>query len=146
MADDSDFLIVYGTLRPGFTNSPAQYLRQHSQYVGEGTFPGLLVDLGTYPGALYQPDSQTRVWGTVYQLGNDKYQLLDRLDEYEGVGESFQQPTEYVRTLIPVRCGTETLTCWVYLYNLSTDGNLCIQSGDYVTYCLERITINNSNL
>lgn len=104
MAPDSDYLVVYGTLRQSFVNVFAQYLRQFSNYVGEGVFPGQLFDLGNYPGAVYQSESSTLVRGTVYDISRRKQDLLPYLDEYEGISDGFQQPHEYIRAIIPVNC------------------------------------------
>jgi gamma-glutamylcyclotransferase (GGCT)/AIG2-like uncharacterized protein YtfP len=134
MVPDSDYLIVYGTLRQSFVNVFAQYLRQYSDYVGEGTFPGQLFDLGNYPGAVYQSESPNFVRGTVYDVSQSKDKLLPYLDEYEGISEGFQQPQEYVRAIIPVDCSGETHHCWVYLYNLPVSDQLVIHSGDYELY------------
>lgn len=139
MSTHSDFLLVYGTLRPPFANPFAQFLRQHGRLIGEATFPGVLLDIEstdalTYPGALYQPDATTTVVGTVYDISRHKETILNYLDEYEGVGKAFDQPNEYVRTVIPARCNGVVIDCWVYLYNHSTDGKQRITSGDYVHY------------
>lgn len=123
-------LFVYGTLRPEFTNLYARFLRQHSEYVGEGTLPGRLFDLGQYPGAVYEPDSLTMVHGTVYDIGKNGA-ILHRLDTYEGVSHPPTVTDEYVRTIVPVRCNGGIIACWTYLYNWSVDGKRVIASGDY---------------
>lgn len=138
MPVNPDCLFVYGTLRPPFANPFARFLRQCSQHVGAATFPGVLLDLGSpgvlsYPGAIYQPNATTDVAGTVYDISSYKEFVLAYLDEYEGVGE-FDQPNEYIRTVIPVRCNGVVVDCWVYLYNHSADGKPIIASGDYVHY------------
>ena len=139
MTENPDCLIVYGTLRPPFANPFAQFLRQHSQYIGEAAFPGLLLDLGWsdtsgYPGAVYQPNAPTNVVGVVYDIGHHKEFILAYLDDYEGIGDAFDQPNEYVRAVIPVRCNGATIDCWIYLYNLPIVGKSVIASGDYVRY------------
>ena len=139
MTKDSNYLIVYGTLRPPFINPFAQFLRQHGRYVGEATFPGLLFsvewfDTSTYPGAIYQPDGDTRVDGIIYDIGIHKRAVFAYLDDYEGVGEAFDRPNEYVRVVIPVRYRDAIIACWVYLYNRPIDGKPLIASGDYVRY------------
>lgn len=134
MIKDSTYLIVYGTLRPFFTNSHAQFLREHSHYVGEATFPGILFDLGDYPGATYQPGGVTHVSGTVYDISDHQLIILAYLDNYEGIGAEFDQPTEYVRRLIPVYCLDKVFNCWIYLYNYSIAGKLVITFGDYSLY------------
>ncbi|MBD2702544.1 gamma-glutamylcyclotransferase [Spirosoma sp. BT702] len=131
MMQDADYLFVYGTLRASFQNPFAQYLRQYSRYVGEGIFSGQLFDIGTYPGAIYQPDSSSFVRGDVYDISQHKSELLLRLDEYEGIGATFAQPQEYVREIITADCVGETLRCWIYLYNFPVDGKRLIGSGDY---------------
>ena len=134
MTKDPCYLMVYGTLRPFFTNPQAQFLREHGHYIGEATFPGLLFDLGDYPGATYQPDGMAFVRGAVYDLSDRQRVLLPYLDNYEGIGDEFDQPAEYVRRLIPVCCLNEVISCWVYLYNHSTAGRPVIASGDFVRF------------
>lgn len=134
MATDSDLLFVYGTLRPSFTNTYAQYLRQHSQYVGDGKFPGQLLNLVNYPGAIYQPESTANVYGSIYNISANKQHLLTYLDDYEGIGEAFENPHEYIRTVIEVSSGDNTVACWIYLYNLPIVEKQFIPSGDYVVF------------
>ncbi len=131
MNTTSDYLFVYGTLRPGFDNAFAQYLRQRSRYVGEGSFPGLLYDLGNYPGAVYQDDSATLVVGSIYDISKNRDAILTYLDYYEGVGPEFEAPTEYIRTIIPVISNDNTFASWIYIYNHPTNGKPLILSGDY---------------
>ena len=131
MSNSSNFLFVYGTLRPNFDNAFSQYLRQRAYYTGEGSFPGLLLDLGSYPGAGYQKNSSTAVWGTVYDIRKNSETVLTYLDYYEGVGSEFESPTEYVRSIIPIRCRGTIIDCWVYIYNYPADDKAIIQSGDY---------------
>lgn len=134
MTTDSDLLFVYGTLRPSFMNTYAQYLRQHSQYIGDGKFPGQLLDLGNYPGAVYQPESTVNVYGSIYNISANKQHLLAYLDAYEGIGKAFKKPHEYIRTIIEISSGDSIMTCWIYLYNLSVAGKKFISSGDYVAF------------
>lgn len=134
MINDSRYLIVYGTLQPFFTNPHAQFLREHGRYVGKAHFTGLLFDLGDYPGAIYQPNSLTCVSGALYDIGNDKQVILTYLDNYEGIGPEFDQPTEYIRRLIPIRCLSKIIDCWIYLYNYPTIGKPVIASGDYAQH------------
>jgi len=131
MIDTSTFLFVYGTLRPVFDNSFSLYLRQRSHYVGDGSFSGQLYDLGSYPGAIYQKNSPTSVFGTVYDISKNNETVLTYLDYYEGVGPEFESPTEYVRVIVPVMCNERLLNCWAYVYNYPSEGRPLIESGDY---------------
>lgn len=134
MTENAAFLFVYGTLQPSFTNEFAQYLRRHCTCLGEGSFPGLLFDLGTYPGAIYQKSSPLTVLGTIYRIDLDKQKLLTYLDEYEGITDPPAPDNEYIRTIIPVMHNQTTIHCWVYLYNYSTGDKPIIPSGDYSRY------------
>ncbi|RYF47329.1 MAG: gamma-glutamylcyclotransferase, partial [Cytophagaceae bacterium] len=88
-------------------------------------------DMGSYPGAVYQADSATHVHGSVFDISNQKEAILTYLDYYEGVGDQFEQPTEYIRAIVPVQFNGDTTDCWIYLYNLQTDDKPLIDSGDY---------------
>ncbi len=134
MTQNPDFLIVYGTLRPPFDNTFSQYLRQRGRYVNEGSFTGQAFDMGSYPGAIYQEASNSRVYGSVFDISNQKAAILTYLDYYEGVGDQFEQPTEYIRSVVPVQFNDVTADCWIYLYNLPTDDKPLIESGDYAQH------------
>ncbi len=94
----------------------AEYLRNHAAFLGEGKMTGKLFELGAYLGAVFLENSDEFVPGHVFKM-HDPEQVLRVLDEYEGIGESFPQPNEYVREERSVICKDETLKCWVYLYN-----------------------------
>ncbi|GAB3895376.1 hypothetical protein GCM10028803_11830 [Larkinella knui] len=98
----------------------AHTLRQNSRLIGPGFFPGLVYDLGTYPGAVYDPSSGSHVHGEIYSVPET---LLPTLDEYEG--------DEYVRTIVPVETATGFIDCLVYLFNQPTDSFPPIASGRY---------------
>lgn len=134
MIQNPDYLLVYGTLRPPFTNEAAQFLYQHSCYLGEATFPGLLFDMGSYPGAIYRAQAATQVQGTLYNIGAKKAAILYYLDDYEGIGSHYALPHEYIRTVITARFNKEQVDCWIYLFNLPTAQKQLITSGDYVAY------------
>lgn len=114
----SDLLFVYGTLRIGENNPTAKFFHQHSQFLGKGHFPGRLIQLGTYTGAIYEPGSASVVEGEIFQLLR-KGLILGVLDEYEGIGDEFPQPNEYIRKMCPVIQADQEVICWVYLYNLA---------------------------
>ena len=134
MIPNPDFLIVYGTLRPPYDNQFALYLRNRGRLMGEGTFEGQVFNMGSYPGAVYQRNAGTRVCGTVYEISGQRETILTYLDYYEGVGDDFEQPTEFVRTVIPVDVNGHITDCWVYLYNLPTDDKPVIESGDFALH------------
>jgi len=134
MATDSDFLFVYGTLGPSFTNPYAALLHQNSQYAGPGRLTGLLANVGSYPGAIHDGDAITRVHGFMYNISTRKDELLKMLDAYEGIGADFPEPHEYVRSIVPVETDGRLIPCWTYLYNLDIHTQALIDSGDYVSF------------
>ena len=44
-------------------------------------------------------------------------QLLLELDAYEGCGEGFAEPNQYIRRMLPVTLNGATEEAWTYLYN-----------------------------
>lgn len=129
----SDKLFVYGTLLGEIDNPYAHFLRRHGQYGGKGYFFGRLYDIGHYPGALYDPACNEKVFGDIILLKN-KEEVLNRLDAYEGVGEDYPQPNEYIRKVLVVFREKQPLHCWTYLYNYPPHHLKKISSGNYLQY------------
>jgi len=126
-------LFVYGSLMGSISSPIANYLKNNSQFLGEAFLEGTLYDIGKYPGLIPQPNIGRWVKGHVFQLSNPKEMLLV-LDRYEGLGEGFPEPTEYLRVPTQVLLNKETIACWVYQYNYSTEQLSIIESGDYLQY------------
>lgn len=122
-------LFVYGTLLRK-ENPFGEYLLKQSKHIGLGKFRGRLFDIGEYPGAIYDPESNTYVHGSIVSLDNIE-ETFKILDDYEGFGEDQQQPNEFIRKLVEIECNYESVNCWVYLYNLPVNELLCIDSGIY---------------
>lgn len=125
------YIFVYGLLKSNYENEPARYIKKNCTLIGEGYFPGTLIDIGSYPGAFFDPTSQNKVHGEVYRIDRNKKVLVDFLDDFEGVGEQFDQPNEYVRKVIPVKIDDQELHASCYLYNWNYDGHKVISSGIY---------------
>lgn len=79
-------LFVYGTLRFEYPNPLALKLKSQAIFIDEGSAPGVLYDLGWYPGAVFNADARTRVIGEIYALGNAE-RLMAQLDDYEAIPE-----------------------------------------------------------
>ena len=126
-------LFVYGSLMGGIQSPIANYLKSNSHFLGEGLVNGRLLDIGKYPGLVYQPTGKSKVVGHVFQLGNPK-EMLPNLDYYECVGEGFAAPNEYRREIISVALRDQRLDCWAYLYNNDTTNLKEIASGNYLEY------------
>jgi gamma-glutamylcyclotransferase (GGCT)/AIG2-like uncharacterized protein YtfP len=129
----SDKLFVYGTLLREIDNPYTHFLRRHGQYGGKGYFFGKLYDIGHYPGAVHDPACNEKVFGDIILLKN-KEEVLNRLDAYEGVGEDYLQPNEYIRKVLVVFREKQPLYCWTYLYNYPPHHLKKISSGNYLQY------------
>ena len=77
-------LFVYGTLRFEYPNPLAVKLKSQAIFICKGSAPGVLYDLGWYPGAVFNDDVRTRVIGEVIALGNAE-RLMAQLDDYEAI-------------------------------------------------------------
>jgi gamma-glutamylcyclotransferase (GGCT)/AIG2-like uncharacterized protein YtfP len=130
MESDCKYLFVYGSLL-NHNNAYAALLKNNSTLVGNGSFTGYLYDLGDYPGAIYQPDSSSRVFGSILLIHNIQ-EIFPVVDEYEGYGPNESQPNEFIRTIIPIHTAKGMIECHVYLYHLSVTGLLQITSGKYI--------------
>src|SRR5579871_961031 len=73
------YLFAYGTLQPGLAPPEIAPLVARLEPLGPGSIPGLLYDLGEYPGAILDPASPRTIWGTVFKLPADPT-LLVQLD------------------------------------------------------------------
>jgi gamma-glutamylcyclotransferase (GGCT)/AIG2-like uncharacterized protein YtfP len=129
MEDTSRYLFVYGTLLDEL-NKFGAYLKSNSTCYGEGKFNGGLYDIGDYPGAIISTETDTWVHGLIFIM-NNPLSVLTILDDYEGFGNKYPQPNEFVRQLLPVKTGDDIIDCWVYLYNLSVENLKQIKSGRY---------------
>ena len=128
----SNYLFVYGTLLCE-GNEFAVLLMENSSFYCEAKFKGKLYDVGEYPGAIFQPDNESYVYGQILLMNNPEI-VLKRLDGYEGFGDDGLQPNEFTRELMEVETEGNTMKCWAYLYNLPVDGLWQITSGDYLDY------------
>ncbi len=125
------YLFTYGTLMSGFNNSMALYLRKNAQLIAKARFNGLLFDLGSYPGAIYQEDSKHKVFGEVYQLSSNSNVIFEILDVYEGINDP--DFNLYERKVIPVNVNNTVYNNFVYLLRETPKASL-INGGDYNLY------------
>jgi len=123
-------LFVYGTLLSS-QNSYGAYLQQHCTFLQHGKFKGKLYDMGEYPGAISQEDSDQYVHGSIYRM-DDAEKILSLIDDYEGFGSDQEQPNLFIRILKNIETPAGTIACWVYVYNLSVDNLTQIRSGKYL--------------
>jgi gamma-glutamylcyclotransferase (GGCT)/AIG2-like uncharacterized protein YtfP len=126
-------LFVYGTLLRGVPSAKAAYLEKRGRYRGEAALPGYLLDLGSYPGLVYEPSAAAQVYGQVFAL-DDPAGTLAELDRYEGIEPQAPEAGEYRRAALPMLLEGAAVECWVYLYNRPPAGLPRIPGGDYLAY------------
>lgn len=130
MEAQSPYLFVYGTLMRGFDNPFAARLHAHATFIAEGFFNGKLYRLSWYPGAVFEPESTTKIYGEVYQLHHFQ-RLIQELDDYEDVKEK-EADSLYLRRQVPVCTENGSIfVCWTYLYNQSLDHATLLTSGKF---------------
>ncbi|TRZ42829.1 gamma-glutamylcyclotransferase family protein [Robertkochia solimangrovi] len=125
-------LFVYGTLRTGFDNRYARYLHTHGTYLGVGRIPGKLYDLGSFPGAVFLPESESVVQGDVFSVDPGNERLFELMDEYEGIDDP--DFNYYERKMIGVELEGSVFQCLSYALIRDTNGLKQIEAGDYIAY------------
>jgi gamma-glutamylcyclotransferase (GGCT)/AIG2-like uncharacterized protein YtfP len=127
----SDYLFAYGTLRPGYAPREMAPLVQQMRPVGAGSARGSLYDFGQYPGAILNPLSGRRIYGTVFELPEDP-SFLSELDAYEEFDADTPESSQFIRALHPVEMADgRTVHCWVYAYNRDPGAAPLLESGIY---------------
>lgn len=130
----SPYLFVYGSLLMNQKNEMAQFLQDHSNFMGTGSFQGKLFKISWFPGAVLSDLESDQVYGQVFQLKNES-KVFAVLDDYEGIGDAFEKPHLFKKALINVKLNNaKTLDCWVYLYNHPVDHHHQIASGNYLEF------------
>ncbi len=132
-------LFVYGTLMQDTDSAMARFLHARAYSRGIAYLPGRLYDLGSYPGAVYDPEEKNTITGQIYTL-RDPEAILPILDEYECVSENPTEPEEYVRILVPALLEGKIVSSWIYQYNFATAHLPLIPSGNYLTYYADNHT------
>ena len=125
-------LFIYGSLLQT-DNEFGRYLKQHATLYKQGRFKGKLFDVGEYPGAVANPNSEYYVYGSILTL-DDPEKSLEYIDDYEGFGEDQLQPNLFIRQLLDIETADENIKCWVYLYDHSIVNLHQIVSGNYLEY------------
>ncbi|MBX2841601.1 MAG: gamma-glutamylcyclotransferase [Flammeovirgaceae bacterium] len=133
----NSYLFVYGTLMKDFPNAMAEFLHNHSNFVGKGTVNGILYSVTNwhfpYPIAVLNSQDQ-KIFGEIFHIYPGKIKkVFDVLDQYEGVGEQFSQPNEYTRTEVSISISEQekVLKCWIYSSSKTSHNLSVIKSGNF---------------
>lgn len=131
VTDAADLLFVYGTLRPSLAIGGPARLVHDLELVGAATVPGVLIDLGNYPGLI---PGDGRVHGDLLRIPDPA--RLVALDAYEECGGP-QPLYRRDRTVAHLPDGS-TAAAWVYRYARQTTGARVIVGGDYAAHVTHR--------
>jgi gamma-glutamylcyclotransferase (GGCT)/AIG2-like uncharacterized protein YtfP len=126
-------VFFYGTLMTPFNRPGRQRVNSQIAFVGRGSIPASLYDLGIYPAAVPSTDGSV-VWGEVYAL-QDSAEVLSTLDEIEGYQSAEPDRSLYTRAQIDVTLQDGRVTpAWAYFYNAPLGRAERISSGDYLEH------------
>lgn len=127
------FLFVYGTLLHQFEHAMTEFVLSHGAWVGTTKVPGILYDLGQYPGFVHLPGGDKQVVGDIYHLFRPE-KVFDLLDKYEGIDSEYPAQNEYVRDFIEVDFHEGPIMAWYYGYTGILPDCPIISSGDYFAF------------
>jgi gamma-glutamylcyclotransferase (GGCT)/AIG2-like uncharacterized protein YtfP len=129
-----DRLFVFGTLLSGYDHPMARLVTQSCELIGPAHCQGRLYLVRHYPGMVLSDDPAEKVYGELYRMKWPD-ELLPSLDEYEGFGDGFPPPNEFVRELCRVTTQSgESCEAWTYLYNRPVDRLPRIASGRFMEH------------
>jgi gamma-glutamylcyclotransferase (GGCT)/AIG2-like uncharacterized protein YtfP len=113
----SNYLFAYGTLQTGLAPRKIAHAVDALKHVANATVPGILYNLGEYPGAILNRSSRHTICGVVLQLPDDP-RVLAQIDQYEGFDPDLPDTSPFVRVLETVALESgRNLQCWIYVYN-----------------------------
>ena len=128
----NELVFFYGTLMAGFDRRRRAEMDSKLTYLGRGSIPGALFDLGLYPAAVPAPDGQ--VWGEVYEMV-EPATVLAVLDEIEGYRHEDPDRSLYLRQKADVTMPDGSRApAWVYFYTAPLGRAPRIASGDYLEH------------
>ena len=113
-----DILFIYGTLHPDRAPAAIAPVARTLTLIGPATVRGTLLDLGTYPGILLNPNSPTEIPGHHFALPDPPNETWRALDRYEDFRPQDPAASLFLRvqTAALQPNGTK-IPCWIYVYN-----------------------------
>jgi gamma-glutamylcyclotransferase (GGCT)/AIG2-like uncharacterized protein YtfP len=118
------YLFVYGTLRPSLAGDEQRRLIAGLPDAGPATVPGLLYDLGPYPGMVA---GEGTVHGDLLEVADECHlAMLDAYEECHG-----DDPLYRRQATLATRPDGTTVAAWSYLYCQPPGRSRIIESGDY---------------
>lgn len=112
----AQYLFSYGTLQAELAPAEIAPVVQQLRPIGRASIPGILYDLGDYPGAVVG-GTNLEVWGQVFELPEDP-EVLCQLDEYEEFNPAEIERSQFVRIQSKATLDDgRVIKAWVYVYN-----------------------------
>lgn len=133
-------LFVYGSLRSGFHHPAYAYISRYFSLIAEGKAKGKLYDMGEYPAAVPDEQSNSFIVGELYRINNpDEFNwAMAQLDDYEGLNTENNEPALYRREKVTVYIADRTEQAWVYWFNGDVGGKPLVESGDVLQYARQK--------
>src|SRR5947209_8918071 len=95
--DEPVCLFAYGTLRKEYGSTFYKMHAEEMEWIQRGKVPGVLYDIGEYPGAVPPlAEQHSIIIGDVFRLKQGK-QFLQLLDKYENYDPLNTEGSEYLR-------------------------------------------------
>ena len=139
-----DLLFAYGTILQGASDPQVEAaVARYTERVDAGRVPGLLYDLGAFPGAVPRlPEDPREHWvhGVILEV-LDPRRVFRVLDPYEDCDPQRPRAGMYRReraTITPASTPEEAMTCQVYWINKVPPYARRIPSGDWSQHARER--------
>ena len=130
MKFESDFFFAYGTMLKGFSRYHL-LVGADAEFIGRATTPGILYDLGDFPGFLAAEDRDDIVMGELYRLPNPA-ESFPILDDEEGYDTQDSHTSLFVRVTINATPNDgRPVEAWTYRYNRPVGSAIRIPRGDY---------------
>ena len=126
----SEYLFSYGTLQPELAPAEMTSVIGQLRPIGRASIPGILYDLGDYPGAVFC-ETNLEVWGQVFELPGDPG-ILRQLDDYEEFFPAHLERSQFVRTECNATLDNgRAIKAWVYVYNRDPGSAPRIANGNF---------------
>jgi gamma-glutamylcyclotransferase (GGCT)/AIG2-like uncharacterized protein YtfP len=117
-------LFVYGTLRPGLAGDEQRRLIAGLADAGPATVPGVLYDLGPYPGMVAGEDT---VHGDLLVVADERrLAMLDAYEECNGDSPLYRR-----QATVATRPDGTTVAAWTYYYRQPLHQARLVAGGDY---------------
>lgn len=126
-----DAFAVYGLLRKGASGFARFGLETAFRPLGPCRIPGVIHDLGGYPGLV---NGEGEVAGELFAVTDAS--VIARLDAFEEFDPTSPESSRYLRVRLPLL--TPRQEAWVYVWNRPVTGFARVDSGDWLEWAAAR--------